>query len=588
MASSGSFTTTAYDSRRLQFSWAEKSQNVETNKTVITWTLKAVGTGEHTLYNAGNFKVTIDGKQVYFSSTRITTKDGLEIASGEYTFTHNADGSKSFTAYAEAGIYTYAVNCTGSKSFTLDPIPRKATISSAPNFNDEANPVIKYSNQAGGAVTKLEACISLTGAADDIAYRDISKTGTSYTFNLTTAERNVLRNATTGTSRKVRFYIQTTIGSTVYRDYVEKTLSIVNAAPTVNPTVKDSNSITASLTGNNDTLIRYFSNAAITFGASALKGATIKSRTCNNGGKVLSADGTLSAVESGTFSFKVVDSRGLTTSKTVTKPIVNYVKLTCAINNPSFNTDGVITFSIKGNYFNGSFGAVSNVLIVRYRIKTNSGSFGSWQNVEATLSGNTYTANVSISGLDYREKYIIQAGAIDELATINTANKTFTCVPVFDWGEDDFNFNVPVTLNHNGNTYNLLGLLFAMTTTYELDCTVSPGANYTGVTATAHLVGGNLRIGISAERNAAVNVGNVTNETVCTLLINHGGKLNNLYRVSFNSSTEGGAATFDAQAAKVDDNVYRVTINLCATTTAATGWNAYFAMPCSIVTKAYV
>ena len=127
-----------------------------------------------------------------------------------------------------------------------------------------------------------------------------------------------------------------------------------------------------------------------------------------------------------------------------------------------------------------------------------------------------------------------------------------------------------------------------MTTTYDLPCTVTVGANYTNVTATAHLVGGNLRIGISAERNAAVNVGNVTNETVATLLINHGGKLNNLYRVSFNSSTEGGVATFDAQAAAVDDNTYRVTINLCATTTAATGWNAYFAMPCSIKTKAYV
>ena len=47
---------------------------------------------------------------------------------------------------------------------------------------------------------------------------------------------------------------------TTYRKYLTKTLSIVNATPTINPTITDTNSVTASLTGDSNTLIRYFSN----------------------------------------------------------------------------------------------------------------------------------------------------------------------------------------------------------------------------------------------------------------------------------------------------------------------------------------
>lgn len=123
MASSGSFNTSAYSGRYLTFAWTEKSQDVATNKTTINWTLKGAG-GDSTWYMSGAFKLVIDNKTVYTSSTRIQLSNGTTVASGSYTFTHNNDGSKSFTASAEAGIYTYAVNCKGSGSFTLDTIPR--------------------------------------------------------------------------------------------------------------------------------------------------------------------------------------------------------------------------------------------------------------------------------------------------------------------------------------------------------------------------------------------------------------------------------------------------------------------------------
>ena len=99
-------------------------------------------------------------------------------------------------------------------------------------FIVQANPTITYSNPAGNSASSLQACISLTGANADVGYRDISKTGTSYTFNLTTAERNVLRNAcTTSNSRKVTFFVRTVIGGNTFYSTIERTLTIVNANP---------------------------------------------------------------------------------------------------------------------------------------------------------------------------------------------------------------------------------------------------------------------------------------------------------------------------------------------------------------------
>lgn len=80
--------------------------------------------GGNVWYKAGNFKVVIAGETVFSSSSRIELSNGTVVASGTYTFKHNADGTKSFTASVQAGIYTVAVNCTGSATFTLDTIAR--------------------------------------------------------------------------------------------------------------------------------------------------------------------------------------------------------------------------------------------------------------------------------------------------------------------------------------------------------------------------------------------------------------------------------------------------------------------------------
>lgn len=146
MAASGSFNTTAYEGRYLQFSWSipEGGQSISGNNTKINWTLKGAGAAQAGYYLSGNFKVVIDGTTVYQSATRIQLRDGTVVASGSVTLAHNGDGTRSFSASAEAGIFYTDVNCRGSGSWSLPTIARASDISYAGNVDLGNNCNIKW------------------------------------------------------------------------------------------------------------------------------------------------------------------------------------------------------------------------------------------------------------------------------------------------------------------------------------------------------------------------------------------------------------------------------------------------------------
>jgi hypothetical protein len=454
MALSGRISTTLRG-REYRIDWSA-SQNIAGNYSTVTCKHYLINDATFSLYiNGRSNTCTVGGVSDDFTSDAISTGGGSTIHLGTTTHkvNHNADGSKGVTIKGVFNIQatlsgTYYSSLTASGSVTLDKIPRAATITSAPNFTHEDNPTIKYSNAAGSVVDELMVGIGLDGANnDDIEYRAISETGTSYTFELTDDERELIREtAKNDKSISAIFYLRTKIGNAYYYHSATKTLTIANAAPTLAPTVKDSNATTKALTGDEAKFIKGHSSAAYTIGASAKKQATIKSQKVTCGDKsATTASGTLAKVEGAEFTFSVTDSRGHTATKKLTKTLIDYVPLTCSMKVGTPTADGKCAMSISGNCFNGSFGAVANTLQVQYRQSTDGGStWGAWVDAAATLSGNGYSAEVAITGLDYQQAYTFQARAVDKLATVNTATKTVKATPVFDWGEDDFNFNVPV------------------------------------------------------------------------------------------------------------------------------------------------
>lgn len=463
MATSGNKSITPATHLTLKFNWSRASVSEANNTSTVNWNLQLITDKYASISSSASKKwsVTVNGTKYSGTNTvGINTSTTKTLASGSTTIAHNSDGTKTFS-YSfsqEFGINFGGSNIktqSGSGTGVLDTIARRATITAAPNFNDEENPTITYTNPLGNSATKIEVCISLTGSKDDVPYREVSKTGSSYTFSLTDAERNTLRAATsTSNSRTVHFFIQTTIGGSTVRHSVAKTLSIINCKPVVTGTVKDTNSASIALTGDSAKIIKGFNTVSASITATPKKGATISSYLITLDNKVVSRTSsvTLQNVESGGFQLAAVDSRGNITTVRKYSTTVDYIALTCGLNTGIPSAEGSVSLSINGNYYNGSFGAVNNSLTVQYRYKEDDGDYVNWINTTPTISNGTYSVDVNVTDLDYQKAYTFQARAVDKVNTSGalSGEAKIKTMPVFDWSATDFNFNVPTY--YKGNT----------------------------------------------------------------------------------------------------------------------------------------
>lgn len=288
------------------------------------------------IYDGSTARASGSFKEGTYPSDLITPTERV-LASGSWTQGHNSDGSWSSTLTFNG--HVYGVAYTRYVDVSLPTIPRQANILTAQDFNDEENPTITYENKAGNSVSSLQACISLTGSADDIKYRDIPKTGTlSYTFELTEEERKILRQATTTNNRKLFFYIRTDIGGKSYYSPLEKTFTIINADPEFNDfEFKDTNPKTVALTGNDQSVILGYSNIEVTIPvtnkAIAKKEATMVNYRFNN------KDGAYSETEpvvidggiatAGEFTVYAIDSRQNSKNKIkLAKEAISYTPIT--------------------------------------------------------------------------------------------------------------------------------------------------------------------------------------------------------------------------------------------------------------------
>lgn len=454
MANTFQLKSSSYQGRYLQLDCTQE-KSIETNRSVIHWTLKTVGNND-TYYTTGPTTVKINGEQVFYKARKSWNSEEFPAAPGSVSGTtsvaHDNTGKASISVELSTAIYTSTVT-KKSGTWTLDDIPRAATLTAAPHFTDEDNPVITYSNPAGNAVTSLKACIANSaGTVVYAEYRDIPMTGSTYTFDLTAEERNALRWATINSPNiAVKFYVTTVIGGQTFYSTQDKIMTIANANPLVDVVIEDRGGTSRALTGSPDRIIKGFNYVVATIDATPLKGASIKEIKTTNGSNVATGSKvTFNNTESDVFDIVVTDSRGYSTSLQVKKELIPYVNITCNLEATNPTTDGNAILDIKGNYFNGSFGAVANTLSVQYRIKENDGAYSEWLNANIAKTNNTYDATVNLTGLNYRSTYTVQARAIDKIKNVETKEKVIKSLTVFDWGENDFKFNVDV-FDKNGD-----------------------------------------------------------------------------------------------------------------------------------------
>ena len=432
----------------LELTLKENSTSQTNNTSSISYTLKLYsGSWDFSLYKIGHSiklaeKTVSSVERANANQYSIGTNSSITIASGTTTISHNSDGSKNmsvaFSIDMAKDSWTPGRISVSGKSMALTNIPRASTVScSTANIGSNATITI---NRASSSFTHT---LSYTfGNLDETIVTKTNKTSVSW--KIPTSFYAIIPNSKSGTGTiTCDTYNGTTKIGTRTCTFIAK-VSESASKPTLSPTVVDNNSTTIALTGDNTKFIKYCSNAAVTTGAEARNSATLKSQKITCGSKsISSASGTINKVESGSFKFSATDSRGYTTSQTVTKTLINYVKLTCSMNASAASTSGVAELKISGNYWDGNFGATNNTLTVQYRYKEQDGTYSNWTNSSASVdkSNNTYSTTVTISGLNYLNAYTFQARAIDKIATVKTTEQTRKTVPVFDWGKNDFKVN---------------------------------------------------------------------------------------------------------------------------------------------------
>ena len=156
---------------------------------------------------------------------------------------------------------------------------------------------------------------------------------------------------------------------------------------------------------------------------------------------------TVTNTETGTFVITATDTRGYTTALTVEKPVVPYERITCnASVKRTDPTSGNALLKVSGNYWPGNFGAAENTLTLTYSI-----DHGAAQEISPEILEGTYAAELVISGLSYDAQHTVTVTAKDRVDQVGASLQVKKGIPLFDWGEKDFRFHIPVAFDAGFN-----------------------------------------------------------------------------------------------------------------------------------------
>ena len=385
------------------------TQSVADNKTYCSAKLTFELISPYTDVSTNNVQTNLVGIPKSLGSKTFYRGETL-LQEEDFTINHNQDGTSTEKG-CTGGFSSSVISASGVGWHVVAPrIDRYPVITKAPDFTDEDNPTIEYTTILGFVGASVETCIaSNDGSVIYADYRPVVVEDGTYTFNLTTTERNTLRNATT---TNVRFYLRTTTTNNIkYYSHLTKTLTIVNANPTFDVAYQDINASTLAITNNNQQIIQNKSTLEINItNATALKGASLVSVKTEIAGYSSTipmnsatkniAIGTINASGNTNAQITITDSRGYITTKTLPITMLGWQLPTAIITlNRQQNFYTETDINVDANY---SSLDNKNTITIKYRIKkTTDSTYGAWNNlsdnVQATFNAdNTYAWNVQV------------------------------------------------------------------------------------------------------------------------------------------------------------------------------------------------
>ena len=409
----------------------QNSQNIANNKSNITARVQVTTTGESYNEYSKPGTCTINGTSYDFSHN-IPYQATTTIFEKTLDVEHDSNGEK--TVYASFSFQTgiSAGTITGSTSKKLTTIPRTSEVSlSKKNFNIGETITI-YTNRKSASF-KHTAVIKFNGQT----VRTQTGIDVSYSWNTNELFAKIPnQNQANGTVELTTYSGGTRIGTST----VNFTGYVVNSDPVFNNfDCEDTNTVTKTLTGNNQKYIRKYSNLKVTI-TSANKMTTQNSATPKYynivvGNKIEKLDystseisKTINNMDDNTVTVFAVDSRGNQKDKTKSLDIVEYSE-TVLQSVKIERKEGVgetVLISLSGKYANINFGAKTNtVKSIQFRKKSKTETeFGSWVEIKQLITINTENGTFScdskeITGQTFTlgTEYDIEVQVKDELSS---------------------------------------------------------------------------------------------------------------------------------------------------------------------------
>lgn len=412
-------------------------------------------------YNFSNIgstiKLKIDGIEVYSNyaqrsigkNTTVTMAEGkLKNSDGtDYKIKHNSDGSKSINVeytYSQTSTASYTPKAASvSGTMTLTTIPRETWPNVSPGYV-EGNGRVWFEP----ASTSFKHSIKIT-CGTNVKYinsngilqtSEVKLTGKDYSFQIPKDYYNEFTGKSTTATAELNTYSNDLLIGSVSSSFIIYALED-KCLPYLTGTLKDINSTTTALTGDANKLVKGYSIGRVSITSIRASSANDSKATILElkiGGTSVSTSTTtkdFNKISSKTVDIYVKNSRGYSKTFTLSATaLIDYIPLTI---NADFKrttqTGSEVKLTYKDNYFNQSFGSVSNTLTLSWAYKKKSdSSYTSGGTLTPTISGNAYSGNISCgSTFPYTEAYDFIIYYADKLVNTNYKDEITKGVPLF-------------------------------------------------------------------------------------------------------------------------------------------------------------
>ncbi len=444
--------------------WQLAGQETGNNRSLINWQCYAhFQNGDNQLDNG---RADWSGGNLWYNGGRVKNFEGnyatrdVGLASGSFWCGHDSVGNASFSLSGGIDYYGSGRSNAGG-SWSLPQIPRGATFQNPTpaSINDTTALQTGVNNPANGYIRLFMRWN--TGADDSQiwATRNAGRFGGTFNWNLTTAERDLLRSKyPNAKSFGIRLVMRTytdsgysnLLGNAVGYDL---TYNITDANPVfTNFTHRDGNATTRAITGDDQKYIQGYSQVEVTIDdlekAVAQKSATmtkynlavsgISQDVAYSASDIVQNIGVLNANSDAPLTVKAIDSRTNFTNVVKTLSVLPY--LTPQINATAVRTNNfedATTLSMEAIISRLTVGgvdknAVVNASGVKYRYKaTDTSTWGAWTNRASTTTGDKVTATPVVLTLDKTKSYNIEVQVTDKLSTNTVAITVERGIPVF-------------------------------------------------------------------------------------------------------------------------------------------------------------